>query len=225
MNMSSLSPDSINPFGIRFVRNTFIGFDEKEIKQTSTEELFIIRKAVSGYLSSKKLKRRNANFKEVYGRINQELRSRGVIPKRAPLHLTTKKTKKMFATIKSQPSTKSVSASSSDENFEKKFLGKKSKIDFQIPEFLQDKIDQKFEIMKNLLVLNDFVSNNSIYKIETPQTQERKNSDALNFSLIKPDIFCPSDDFSFEYDRDLKELDIFSKLHSIDEKNFNFDFN
>jgi hypothetical protein len=225
MNISSLSPDSLNPFGNRFVRNTFIGFDEKEIKQTSTEELFVIRKAVSGYLNSKKLKRRNANFKEVYRRINQELRSRGVTPKRSPFHLSTKKSKKMFVTIKSQPSTKSDSASSSDENSEKKILKRKTKLNFKIPEFLNDRKDQRFEIVKNLLLLNDIISNNSPCKIETPPlVQERKNSDSLNFSLIKPDYIGPNYDFQFDYDKEFKELDMFSKMQTIDEKNFNFDF-
>lgn len=61
----------------RFDRNTFIGFDEKEINKTSTEDLLLLRRPVYAYIKSTKLKKRNANFIEVFKRINRELARRG----------------------------------------------------------------------------------------------------------------------------------------------------
>ncbi len=57
-------------------KGTDIGFDKKEIKNTSTEDLLTLRKSIVIYLKSKKLKKRNGNFMNVYQRISNELRDR-----------------------------------------------------------------------------------------------------------------------------------------------------
>jgi hypothetical protein len=64
---------------IKFDRNSFIGFDKEEIEKSSTTDLLMIRKPVLEYLRSTKLKKRNANFMDVFKRINKELRARKIL--------------------------------------------------------------------------------------------------------------------------------------------------
>jgi hypothetical protein len=57
-------------------KGTEVGFDFNEIKLTTSEDLYNLRKSILLYLKSKKLKKRNGNFMEVFQRINLELRRR-----------------------------------------------------------------------------------------------------------------------------------------------------
>ncbi len=219
--MSSMSSELKTNFGSRFVRNTFIGFDEEEIKTTSTEDLLLIRGAVYGYLSSKKLKRRNANFKEVFERISEELADRKVLPKRSGFHLH-KKNAKFLVTNKSQPSTKS---DSDYETCEKTFLKRKHMMDIEIPSFLNDKEDRSCETLKKKFIYEEkeIKMNNSKNLLES--SPEKTFSDFFSLPLCRASDFnLPLYD-SMDFERDLKELEIITKMYSPEEKVFNFDFN
>lgn len=63
-----------------FVKGSDVGFGKNEIKLIPTEELKHIRYSVYEYLTSTKLKKRNANFKLVYARITDELKEREKAP-------------------------------------------------------------------------------------------------------------------------------------------------
>ena len=63
-----------------FVKGSDVGFGKNEIKLIPTEELKHIRFSVYEYLTSTKLKKRNANFKLVYTRITEELEEREKVP-------------------------------------------------------------------------------------------------------------------------------------------------
>jgi hypothetical protein len=52
------------------------GFEQDEIKNTTTEDLVNLKYSIAGYLKSKKLKKRNMKFMLVYQRITQELKRR-----------------------------------------------------------------------------------------------------------------------------------------------------
>jgi hypothetical protein len=55
---------------------TNVGFEVDEIRNTSTEDLINLKYSITGYLKSKKLKKRNMKFMLVYQRITQELKQR-----------------------------------------------------------------------------------------------------------------------------------------------------
>jgi len=171
--MSSLFDDKISKinkfFQIKFDRNSFIGFRQEEIDQTETEDLLTIRRAVYGYLKSKKLKKRNANFMEVFCRINREIKKRN---NRAGLSKVPKVGFRcdgdVFKLIKSQNSLKnelkdsehSTDCTVSETNFtytesvlnspEENFLTKKLFRELDIPDFFNDKISK----VKNMNELN-----------------------------------------------------------------------
>ena len=63
-----------------FIKGSDVGFDIDEIKATPTEELKTIRRSIFEYLKSTKQKKRNANFKEAFLRINEELEERKRVP-------------------------------------------------------------------------------------------------------------------------------------------------
>ncbi len=116
----------LNEFKDTFDRNTFIGFDQYEIENTSTPDLLMIRKPVYQYLKSTKLKKRNANFIDVFKRINKELRDRNVIKER-PLKKVVFGLKKKIKLneivdtkqrdLKREDSTKDETSSSLDSNY------------------------------------------------------------------------------------------------------------
>jgi hypothetical protein len=178
--MSSLCDDKISKlnkfFQIKFDRNSFIGFEQEEIDQTETEDLLTIRRAVYGYLKSKKLKKRNANFMEVFCRINRELKKRNT---RAGLSKAAKVGFKcegdVFKLIKSQNSLKhsikhsapSTNSTDSESNFtcettvnspEEIFLKKKLMSELEIPDFFNDKKSKtkKMNGLSQLLVQTKF---------------------------------------------------------------------
>jgi hypothetical protein len=72
------SAKNFNPkcFKLNFYTNTFVGFDDKEIEKTSDEDLILMRKDIYLYLTNRRLKKRNSNFKNVFYRINKELKMR-----------------------------------------------------------------------------------------------------------------------------------------------------
>ena len=55
---------------------TNVGFEEEEIKNTTTEDLLNLKYSIAGYLKSKKLKKRNMKYMLVYQRITKELKLR-----------------------------------------------------------------------------------------------------------------------------------------------------
>jgi hypothetical protein len=59
--------------------NTDIGYDQKELNSTSSEDLFILRKAIYSYLKSPNLKKRNPNYLKLFKRINDELKIRKLL--------------------------------------------------------------------------------------------------------------------------------------------------
>lgn len=79
-----------------FIKGSDVGYDLDEIKATSTQELKNIRASIYTYLLSTNQKKRNANFKELFLRINEELKARqhsisNVIYKEAMLSLGVSK--------------------------------------------------------------------------------------------------------------------------------------
>lgn len=57
-------------------KNTDIGYNQDEIKATTTEDLIMLRKAIFSYLKSPILKKRNPNYLKLFKRINEELQKR-----------------------------------------------------------------------------------------------------------------------------------------------------
>ena len=53
-----------------------MGFDKREITNTKTADLILLKKSIVPYLTSKKLKKRNSSFIDIYKRISEELKSR-----------------------------------------------------------------------------------------------------------------------------------------------------
>lgn len=79
-----------------FFKGSEVGYDIDEIKATSTQELKNIRASIYTYLISTNQKKRNANFKELFLRINEKLKERqlsisNVIYKEAMLSLGVSK--------------------------------------------------------------------------------------------------------------------------------------
>jgi hypothetical protein len=54
----------------------FVGYDEEEVKRTSTEDLLILRKTILAYLKKNSSRKRSVSFREVYSRIMDELERR-----------------------------------------------------------------------------------------------------------------------------------------------------
>jgi hypothetical protein len=54
----------------------FVGFDEAEVKRTSTEDLLSLRTVILTYLKKNSARKRSISFKEVYKRIMDELERR-----------------------------------------------------------------------------------------------------------------------------------------------------
>lgn len=144
---------SSNIHNLNFERNTFIGFDQKEIDNSTNEELLGIRASIYSYLKSTKLKKRNANFMEAYLRINQELTARGILREnKNKLIFKRKESDLVFTHKKSLDSTDIASRSNSNAGsdeisvIENVFLQKKSRslsFEVEIPSFLNDNISIK----------------------------------------------------------------------------------
>jgi hypothetical protein len=126
-----------------------------------------LRKSIAIYLKSKKLKKRNANFMEVYQRISEELKERKTNSNNEENGFEgfikvdiTQKT--------SMSSSNVISAFNKEENPEKLFLKRKISmtIEVEIPSFLNDK-KQKVEetsVPSNFLIKNEELDKPS-YKI------------------------------------------------------------
>ena len=56
--------------------NTDIGYNQKELDATSTDDLVILRRAIYSYLKSPTLKKRNPNYLKLFKRIKDELKTR-----------------------------------------------------------------------------------------------------------------------------------------------------
>ena len=153
--MSSLYDEKISKcsnkfFKIKFDRNSFIGFKQEEIDKTDTEDLIMIRRAVYGYLKSKKLKKRNANFRDVFFRITRELRKRKVPGGRSKLSKILEnrisleggifKTVKSTVSMQSTDSTSIITCETANNSPEENFIKKNFLGDFEIPDFFNDKI-------------------------------------------------------------------------------------
>jgi hypothetical protein len=228
--MSSLFDNKISKihkfFQIKFDRNSFIGFEQEEIDQTETEDLLTIRRAVYGYLKSNKLKKRNANFMEVFCRINRELKKRNTRAGLSKAHKVGFRCEgNVFKLIKSpnsnsfkdsEPSTDytvsetnitcSELAQNSPENF---FLNKKLFRELDIPDFFNDKNTTVKKVNKlNLsqqLVQTKFTENNN---------QNRKNENIFSNKIKaklnedKEKLF-PVYNFESNFlEADLKEMEI-----------------
>ncbi len=59
--------------------NTDIGYNDEELKASTTEDLIVLRKAIFSYLKSPNLKKRNPNYLKLFKRINEELKIRNLI--------------------------------------------------------------------------------------------------------------------------------------------------
>jgi hypothetical protein len=135
---------------IKFDRNSFIGFDQEEIENTANEDLLTIRNAAYKYLKSTKLKKRNANFMEVYYRTNKELKKRKINVKK---EFTKKQLpncdKALLDIFEMTPSTSSNWSDSSETDEKAREKERKTEIlkffNVEIPNFLNDKNYGKFK--------------------------------------------------------------------------------
>lgn len=133
--------------GRTFEKGTEVGFNKEEIKKTPTDDLLALRKSVLLYLKSKKLKKRNANFMEVYQRINEELKERKSQTKKEE----ESKNLGFVKVIQSQWTSGSNSETNSETDQESRaFLKRKHSMNIQveIPAFLNDKKQKNDSIAK-----------------------------------------------------------------------------
>jgi hypothetical protein len=143
-------------FGMSFERGTDIGFHMDEIKQNTTEDLLVLRSSIYSYLKTKKLKKRNSKYMDVYIRINKELSLRNAENKNKE---DSKKEEEPIEEIK----TNSFSAQKLFEFFEtqkvkdeENLLNKKKKsAGFDIPNFLNDKTNEQIKKKKEILKQKD----------------------------------------------------------------------
>lgn len=128
-----------------------MGFDHKEIKNTQTADLILLKRSIVPYLTSKKLKKRNSSFIDLYKRITQELKSRKEsslngnkielddVEKQDEAHSTRSNAR--------SNSSKSVSffhgneeqSGENDNSFLKRKISSSSVLEIEIPSFLHDK--------------------------------------------------------------------------------------
>jgi hypothetical protein len=145
---------------MKLIKGTDIGFQKEEICRTSTEDLLNLRKSILIYLKSKKLKKRNGNFAEVYKRINEELKDRKEGKKSVVKEEKTIQKAEELETEEDSSIKKTECSNSDISEIEKKneiedlnfnrevdLLGKKRKGDeISFPSFLNDKQGKKKEI-------------------------------------------------------------------------------
>lgn len=213
--MSSI--DQNNFFRMTFDRNTFIGFDHEEIEKTSTNDLLTIRRAVYDYLKSTKLKKRNANFIDVFRRMTEELQKRNVLPKRDKKRQNRQGKEKLFRLIKKNETTHLSDSSTSKETTsqinsvksEKNcFLNKKMRINVEIPSFFNDKVQKRDTAQKVLDVsgaenLNQIIFHKNLKNIYNENFINKNYisySDKPVFmsSKTNDDLFFPSPGEDFE---------------------------
>ena len=145
-------------FGMSFERGTDIGFHMDEIKQNTTEDLLVLRSSIYSYLKTKKLKKRNSKYMDVYIRINKELSLRNAENK-------SKENPKKEEKPVEETKTNSFSAQKLFEFFETqknkdeeaKLLNKKTKnsAGFDIPNFFNDKTNEQIKKKKEILMQKD----------------------------------------------------------------------
>jgi hypothetical protein len=75
MNEASCNRSELSEI-MSLVKGTDVGFHKNELLKITTFELVSMRKTISSYLHSKKLKKRNGKFMDVYIRICEELKRR-----------------------------------------------------------------------------------------------------------------------------------------------------
>jgi hypothetical protein len=166
-------------FGMTFERGTDIGFHMDEIKQNTTEDLLVLRHSIYGYLKTKKLKKRNSKYMDVYIRINKELSLRNAenisreIPKKEEEPIEENKTnsfsaQKLFEFFETQKL----------KEEEEKLLNKKTKnsTSFDIPNFLNDKTNEVIKKKKEIIKQKD----DKIICKEIKDLKENSNNSCLN---------------------------------------------
>ena len=128
--------------GRSFEKGSEVGFNKEEIIKTSTEDLLALRKSVLLYIKSKKLKKRNANFKDVYQRINQELNERKHLTKKEEESINQGFVKVVHTESRRSMSTSELTSAKEDSLVEAQhFLKRKHSlaIEVEIPSFFNDK--------------------------------------------------------------------------------------
>lgn len=138
------------------INGTDIGFKQEEIRKTTTDDLLNLRTSILGYLKSKKLKKRNAKFMEVYIRINEELIHRKthqdeVFPENDPRSFDFQGLPPKRSMSSSIPS--GTSLERLDDLKEEKLLRRKSSMnsmwELEIPSFFHDKRQKTDTEQKN----------------------------------------------------------------------------
>jgi len=140
-----------------------------------------LRKSILMYLKSKKLKKRNANFLEVYQRINSELKERKMIFQKEEVSAKEGFVKVDFSCRKTRSSSDANSTFDIEEPRRKdSLLGRKHSMNIQveIPSFLNDK-KQNVEVHA--------VKNKKVVKADEPDKPAFKK--CLNGTLYKILIF------------------------------------
>jgi hypothetical protein len=139
-------------------KGTDIGFDKKEVQKTRTEDLLMLRKSIVIYLKSKKLKKRNINFMEVYYRINEELKERknsSYEEKKSEgfVKADTAPKRKTSATILHSASLSNIvnefeEKSSENSSFLKRKTSSAAVLEVEIPSFFNDKKEESKILQK-----------------------------------------------------------------------------
>lgn len=168
-----MSDSSSNIMTVNFNHNTFVGYDLEEISKTTSDDLLMLRRAIYGYLSSDKLKKRNKNFITVYNNINKELVNRNVLKHSVKISKnvnsffnTTKMTKKIEGLSdknKAKHDEKDEKIKIKNTSNDDKLLKKKrsstpkNKNYFSIPDFFNDKSnkDDSFQALQSDLLLKN----------------------------------------------------------------------
>jgi hypothetical protein len=133
-------------------KGTDVGFNKEEIQKTSTEDLLALKKTVVAYLKSKKLKKRNGNFMDVYQRINDELKERKKIVIEEKESINSGFIKAEISQGSDDRHETTPSATSEEETKPLTFINRKHSMPFdvEIPSFFNDKNfnDKKQKLMK-----------------------------------------------------------------------------
>ncbi len=158
-----------------------------EIKKTSTQDLMILRSSIIAYLRSKRLKKRNSNYMNVYVRMNYELnlRKKNLNFSSFSDAINETEDKKMENSIKGKDTTTEenlfIKKTNNSDLTEKKFydsfeyckknseinllsrkLTQDSHLKIDIPSFLNDKKSLEIKKLKESLQDNNLILVNSI---------------------------------------------------------------
>jgi hypothetical protein len=120
-------------------RNTFIGFDDKEVRSLSIKELIALKNAISAYLNTTNLKIRNSNYKVAFKRITKELLRRkqvkaGILIEDDIKPEEKSDTKSIIVTVEEGNN----SAEQTIKLLGKKMSPEKTLLDIEIPNFFND---------------------------------------------------------------------------------------